>query len=408
MSIMFGFYFGTRHNRKAHQYGDAQLTSNHDAIFLPLDVSHFGSSLLWDELRSSQQCDTDALTDTSTSTVLTPNLQEGPELHRAMDKCMVCLNDLPIIAFPSERISPQCIHDPSTCLRCLQESIKYDHYNKIWDNIRCPEVGCSSLLSYYDVQKYADRETFIHYHFLALKANISADSEFVWCLKCSSGQFHPGGALNPIVRCQSCNNESCLSHQVAWHEGLTCEEYSRLITIEQYTASTRESTLFRLFVGKRRPRLKASRLQDGPRVDTEMTILVGKAAEEIEAKKTGVGEEASLNTIRQTTKRCPGCSWPIEKNEGCDHMTCESSHLFGLFLSLCSTNAGVGYQVSYILIMVKCPKIVISSTSAEVELSTSVYHLVQDSLGHHHLIPVSVQNMSNFHSRYQLSALFLL
>lgn len=161
MSIMFGFYFGTRHNRKAHQYGDAQLTSNHDAIFLPLDVSHFGSSLLWDELRSSQQCDTDALTDTSTSTVLTPNLQEGPELHRAMDKCMVCLNDLPIIAFPSERISPQCIHDPSTCLRCLQESIKYDHYNKIWDNIRCPEVGCSSLLSYYDVQKYADRETFI-------------------------------------------------------------------------------------------------------------------------------------------------------------------------------------------------------------------------------------------------------
>ncbi|KAB8303626.1 hypothetical protein EYC80_005022 [Monilinia laxa] len=322
MSILFAFLLGARHNRKAHQYGDSQLTSNRDTVFLPLDVSHFGSTLLWDELRSSQQCETDAVTSASTSTVMNPDLQKGSEVLRTMHTCMVCLNDLPIITFPSERIFPQCIHDPSTCLRCLQDSIKYDHYNKIWDNIRCPEVACSSLLSYYDVQKYADRETFIHYHFLALQAKVSAASDFVWCLKCSPGQFHQRGTLNPIVRCQSCNQKSCLSHQVVWHEGLTCEEFSRQVTIEQHTASTRESTLFRLFLGKRRPRLEASRLQGDSRVDTEITILVGKAAEEVEAKKAGVDEEASLNTIRQTTKTCPGCSWPIEKNEGCDHMKC--------------------------------------------------------------------------------------
>src|SRR5436190_3472680 len=37
-------------------------------------------------------------------------------------------------------------------------------------------------------------------------------------------------------------------------------------------------------------------------------------------------EKASHNAISQLTKRCPGkyttCGWNIEKNGGCDHMTC--------------------------------------------------------------------------------------
>lgn len=33
----------------------------------------------------------------------------------------------------------------------------------------------------------------------------------------------------------------------------------------------------------------------------------------------------SLATVKKTTKACPGCQWPIEKNEGCSHMTCKSS-----------------------------------------------------------------------------------
>jgi hypothetical protein len=35
----------------------------------------------------------------------------------------------------------------------------------------------------------------------------------------------------------------------------------------------------------------------------------------------------SMQTMKETTKQCPGCKWPIEKNRGCDHMTCKSSFL---------------------------------------------------------------------------------
>jgi hypothetical protein len=38
-------------------------------------------------------------------------------------------------------------------------------------------------------------------------------------------------------------------------------------------------------------------------------------------------EEASKKLLAATTKQCPGCKRPIEKNMGCDHMECESTLL---------------------------------------------------------------------------------
>jgi hypothetical protein len=34
-------------------------------------------------------------------------------------------------------------------------------------------------------------------------------------------------------------------------------------------------------------------------------------------------EDASRRVVEATTKPCPGCARPIEKNNGCDHMECE-------------------------------------------------------------------------------------
>jgi hypothetical protein len=68
----------------------------------------------------------------------------------------------------------------------------------------------------------------------------------------------------------------CVIHEVTWHEGETCEEYD-----------SRSS---------------------------------GRNAEEQRAQ-----EEASLAAIRELSKKCPGpkCVYDIEKNHGCDHMTCK-------------------------------------------------------------------------------------
>jgi hypothetical protein len=46
-----------------------------------------------------------------------------------------------------------------------------------------------------------------------------------------------------------------------------------------------------------------------------------KRAEEIRRRQAE--EAANLRTINSTTKMCPGCQWPIEKNAGCSHMSCK-------------------------------------------------------------------------------------
>lgn len=65
----------------------------------------------------------------------------------------------------------------------------------------------------------------------------------------------------------------------------------------------------------------------------EDTWHEGETCEEYDYRKSGkkerdqkIQEEASIKAIDKLTKKCPGgCGWPIQKNNGCDHMTCKSS-----------------------------------------------------------------------------------
>jgi hypothetical protein len=265
-------------------------------------------------------------------------------------ECVVCFNSLPLTAFPMENISVGCKHQPSTCLECLQRSIAYDHSNKVWDDIRCPEDGCFALLSFQDVRTYADRETFKQsvnllryreklmvrsYEQLSFQAALPPTLEFVWCLRCSSGQYHEVTAIQPIVKCHSCNTCFCFNHQVPWHEGLSCEEYSLHSRSKQTVLqeTNRRCTLFRSLI-TRGPTSKLSSSHQYTRLKSKQGILVGRGAQEMGDRSRRDEELASIAKIKETTKLCPGCSWPIEKNNGCDHMKCKCFLVTYLVLSL--------------------------------------------------------------------------
>jgi len=84
------------------------------------------------------------------------------------------------------------------------------------------------------------------------------------------------GVEGNIFTCVACGHKVCIIHENTWHEGETCEEF-------EYRSSGRKE--------------RDQRAQ----------------------------EEASLQAIGKLTKKCPGpgCTWNIEKNDGCDHMTCK-------------------------------------------------------------------------------------
>jgi hypothetical protein len=88
---------------------------------------------------------------------------------------------------------------------------------------------------------------------------------------------------NLIFICNACGFKLCIVHDAVWHDGETCNEYDYRIS------------------GQKEKDEAAKERAD-------------RAAE----------EEASRVEVEKSTKKCPGagCTWNIQKNDGCNHMTC--------------------------------------------------------------------------------------
>jgi len=106
-----------------------------------------------------------------------------------------------------------------------------------------------------------------------LLKQLSGEEGFMWCLRpgCQNGQIYDPD--DEMVICAECSFEMCFRHRGPWHAGLTCLDY---------------------------------------------------AANQGDPNSRGTRE-----WIERNSKACPnqGCGVPIEKNLGCDHMTCKSTFI---------------------------------------------------------------------------------
>ncbi|KAF2432089.1 hypothetical protein EJ08DRAFT_162597 [Tothia fuscella] len=197
--------------------------------------------------------------------------QAGELVHLLVDlidplkSCIVCSSEGRSSSYKS-MITTRCAHETNTCDHCLERWVAQQLSDKGLDKgIKCTE--CPEVLSYFDLQKCATAATFERYDALATRSALDKIEHFCWCLNvvCNSGQIHLGGAR---FECDACSYRFCISHTVAWHEGETCEQYEN--------------------------RCQMQKLDD-------------------EACEAWKAEQARM---------CTECNVVIQKNGGCDHMTC--------------------------------------------------------------------------------------
>lgn len=256
----------------------------------------------------------------------------------------------------------------------------------MWNQIRCPE--CQTLLIYDDIKRLADAETFERYERLSFRSAVGSDKNFIWCQKCDFGQLHEKGASEPIVRCLNCGFRSCFVHSGPWHSGFTCDEYNDMLQNPERFQNNRDRENFDQEMTRRlqeeqdfdaardisrrdkrkeeerqrrrhneekekarAAQLKAAEIkrkerqqaeeEEQQRVDEEKRVQKAKRKQEkmrretqeralMEARRQREND-LSIQKMKQTTKQCPGCRWPIEKNKGCDHMTCKPGSYFPQF-----------------------------------------------------------------------------
>lgn len=186
-------------------------------------------------------------------------------------ECANCLDDAAPSDFPFEPTTDTCEHNLDICKQCITTWINTSLDNGNWKNISCLSVDCGGTLQYADVKRNCLPMDMERYERFATRDALSEIPGFKWCLnqECDHGQIHDdAGGIEPILTCEACRFKCCTACNRAWHQDETCEQYTQ--------------------------RLAA---QPG-QVD------------------------ASDAWVANNSRKCPGCQSPIQKTEGCDHMTC--------------------------------------------------------------------------------------
>jgi IBR domain, a half RING-finger domain len=142
-----------------------------------------------------------------------------------------------------------------------------------YNRATCWAPSCNATLDYGEIQRFAARNTFDRYdQFLLHQAMEGSDSTYK---RCASSGCNGGGWYDPattsFIICQSCQQRTCVDCDTTpYHSGQLCPNS---------------------------PQGKRMRQED---------------------------DDATAALVERISKPCPNekCGARIEKNEGCDHMTC--------------------------------------------------------------------------------------
>jgi hypothetical protein len=198
---------------------------------------------------------------------------DDTELAEPRRDCIVCLAELPSSRFPAQPIENNCNHQfNNTCADCYVAHINGQMDTASLDQIRCPEPECRSVLSHSQMRLYASEDAFERYSNFINQRTLRNLPDYLDCANpgCENGGIVDHNAMGSVYL-DACDSTTCITCGTIWRPGLSHEE--------------------------------------------------NQADEQ---RRRADDESLSLQSISRRAKRCPGdgCGVPIQKNRGCDHMTC--------------------------------------------------------------------------------------
>jgi len=161
-----------------------------------------------------------------------------------------------------------CHH--SYCINCLQGYLKDKISEANVLDIKCPDPTCNVTFQYNDIKMILDEGLFKKYEDFSFLAALKDEPNVRWCTNPKGcGNAFIGDPHNPKMVCAVCNWEFCFLCSDQWHIG-TCDDYKKW-------------------------------KEENGKVDMEF-----------------------IKWAKENSKPCPKCKMMIQKNSGCNHITCAS------------------------------------------------------------------------------------
>lgn len=218
------------------------------------------------------------------SPLRTSPLRASPKsTEKSMVECKICMD---MTAYPDCTFLSACDH--AFCDSCVSTLLDHNIQEGTLKDCKCPETDCGVPIPPALVKSVVNAETYARYERLLLQSCLGTMNDVIYCplLNCQTAMV-----LNqnePQAMCASCLHAFCLKcMQPAHQEGVVCSRVE-----DEY--------------------LNAD--EDG-RKALEEAYGKEKLQALLEAKKNG-------EWLKGNTKPCPRCGTSIEKNGGCNHMTC--------------------------------------------------------------------------------------
>jgi len=177
--------------------------------------------------------------------------------------CLICFDDVPVRSI----VFADCKHN--FCLDCWNGYLTTKVKDGEVMNIKCPAPKCKRLIERKEIRARLSKELFEKFDRFHHQALMSMNPNARWCPVPDCETVMVGNKKQPKLVCPKCAHAICFLCNHDWHQG-SCELATR--------------------------------------------GLVGVAAD-----RAAFAAYALVSNI----KPCPRCDAPIEKNEGCNHMTCQ-------------------------------------------------------------------------------------
>lgn len=198
------------------------------------------------------------------------------------------------------------------CKDCVTEHFSISIAEGRVHGLCCPETNCESNAMPKQVKELVDKSLFERYDTLLLQTSLDKMDDIFYCPRPGCGAAVIKDETGHLAVCSICRFVFCTLCGKANHGVFDCQKAKREM-IEM---------------------MKRLKLEEARRTEEEANAMLQRELEEV------AGEEY----LMKFSKQCPGCAYRIQKQSGCNKMTCSRCCIYFCWICLKSLNKSDPYS----------------------------------------------------------------